>query len=35
MISSEAQVQLSDKAPMVQISGDAMTMVKGALVMIN
>ena len=35
MISIEAQVQCQVKAVMTQVSGDAMTTVKGAIVMIN
>ena len=35
MIKSQAQVQLSASAPMVQISGDAMTQISGGVVMIN
>jgi type VI secretion system secreted protein VgrG len=35
MISSEAQVQLSEKAVMIQISADALLQAKGAITMIN
>ncbi len=35
MIKSQAQVQLSASAPMVQISGDALTQISGGVVMIN
>ena len=35
MIQAEADAQLSAKAPMTEISGDAMTTIKGGIVMIN
>jgi type VI secretion system secreted protein VgrG len=35
MIDAEGQVQLTAKAPMVQINGEAMTQVQGGIVMIN
>ncbi|HLY80790.1 MAG TPA: type VI secretion system tip protein TssI/VgrG, partial [Caulobacteraceae bacterium] len=35
MISSQAQVQLQEQAPIIQISGEAMTQVQGGIVMIN
>jgi type VI secretion system secreted protein VgrG len=35
MITSEAEVQLSASAPMVQVSGEAMTQITGGVIMIN
>ena len=35
MISVEAQVMYKEKAPMVQVNGDAMVMIKGGITMIN
>jgi len=35
MITVQGQVQVKVTAPMTQVNGDAMTMVKGGIVMIN